>query len=227
MLQGIRNKIYDKWLGNRANDIISWIELAIMKRFHSKEIIKLLSKLIREDKPFLLKPYELFMVYSLAKRQIDLNGDYAEVGVFKGTTAKAICEAKGDKKLYLFDTFEGLPEPSKFDKNFKKQMFDSEVSYVMKKLSKYPNVFIYKGLFTDTAITIKDNNFSLVHLDVDLYQSTKDCLEFFYERMISGGIILSHDYDSSGVKKAFDEFFFNKSEKVIRLPLSQCMTIKG
>ena len=50
--------------------------------------------------------------------------------------------------------------------------------------------------------------FSFVHLDVDLYQSTKDGLAWFYPRLNRGGILISHDYSNAdGVRKAFDEFF--------------------
>ena len=45
--------------------------------------------------------------------------------------------------------------------------------------------------------------------------------------MQKGGIILSHDYSHlEGVRKAFDEFFKNKPEKILELPMTQCMVIK-
>ena len=86
-------------------------------------------------------------------------------------------------------------------------------------------VFYYKGLFQDTCGQVKDIKFSLVHLDVDLYKSTKDCLEFFYSRMEKGGIIFSHDYSTLGVKQAFDEFFKDKPNAVINLSTSQCIVV--
>ena len=66
-----------------------------------------------------------------------------------------------------------------------------------------------------------------VHLDVDLYKSTLDCLKFFYPRVNKGGIIISHDYPSvNGVKKAFDEFFKDKPEPIIRVSYNQCLIVK-
>jgi hypothetical protein len=66
-----------------------------------------------------------------------------------------------------------------------------------------------------------------VHFDVDLYESTKACLEFFYPRMIVGGVMLSHDYSLlAGVRKAVDEFLQDKPEKPIELPSTQCMIVK-
>jgi hypothetical protein len=138
-----------------------------------------------------------------------------------------MCEAKGDKHLHLFDTFGGLPSKADIDVRFTESMFIASVEAVRKRLGKYDNVHIYQGLFPGTAGPIKDVRFAFVHIDVDIYQSTKDCLEFFYERMTPGGVILSHDYPSSaGVRKAFDDFFADKKENIINLPLSQGMVVK-
>jgi hypothetical protein len=74
---------------------------------------------------------------------------------------------------------------------------------------------------------VKDRQFSLVNFDVDTYESTKKCLEFFYPRMNPGGVILSHDYITApGVQKAFDEFFVDKPEPVVETAGSQCIVIK-
>jgi len=226
MIQKINDKLCNTWIGRLINRLIIAFELKVMSYYHDKKVINLLKKIINEDKPFLLKPSELFLIYSFAKSQTYIDGDYAEVGVFKGATAKAICEAKENKHLRLFDTFEGLPQISKTDSKFKTKMFRSNYRKVKEKLSKYQKVFIYKGLFPETGISIQDKKFAFVHLDVDIYQSTKDCLEFFYNKMSKNGIIISHDYHAQGVKKAFDEFLKNKPEKVIELLMSQCMIIK-
>ena len=74
---------------------------------------------------------------------------------------------------------------------------------------------------------MQDRTFSLVNLDVDTYESTKQCLLFFYNRMSTGGIIISHDYlTAPGVQKAFDEFFSDKPEPVIETAGSQCLVVK-
>lgn len=95
-------------------------------------------------------------------------------------------------------------------------------------LKEYNKVYIYKGLFPATSDPIKDKKFSFVHLDVDTYMSTSNCLKFFYPRMERGGIIISHDYiNSEGVRNAFDEFFKDKMETVIELSGSQCLIAKS
>jgi hypothetical protein len=202
-------------------------EMRVMGYYHDKKTVRLMKQIMKEDRPFLLLPSELLMIHSLSKSQTVVPGDYAEVGVFKGATAKAICESKKKKHLHLFDTFEGLPKASKqLDKRYKSSMFRSNYGRVKKKLSKYKNVHLYKGLFPGTGDPVQDKKFAFVHLDVDLFESTKDSLEFFYPRMSKGGILLSHDYHAAGVKKAFNEFFKDRPEHVIPLPVSQCMITK-
>ena len=67
-----------------------------------------------------------------------------------------------------------------------------------------------------------------MHLDVDLYRSTLQCLEYFWPRVLPGGVLLSHDYSIlPGVKQAFTEFTERTPEKVIELPTTQCMLIKS
>lgn len=157
---------------------------------------------------------EAYQIFMLVKKTAKVGGDIAEVGVYKGGSAKVICEAKGNRSLHLFDTFEGLPDPWDFDA-------------VQNYLRTYSNVYFYKGLFPATAEPTKDKKFSFVHLDVDMYGSTLYCLVYFYPRMSHGGIIVSHDYSLiPGVRKAVDEFFEDKPEAVIELSGNQCLIVK-
>lgn len=124
-----------------------------------------------------------------------------------------IAEVKGNKKLHLFDTFEGMPEvDSSIDLHKKGDFQDTSIDSVKNYLSNYKDIYFYKGYFPASLAGTNCHTltFSFVNLDVDIYESTKSCLEFFYSRLNTGGIILSHDYRSiscPGVKKAIDEFF--------------------
>ncbi len=98
---------------------------------------------------------------------------------------------------------------------------------VQKLLADQRNVQYYPGLFPATAGAVAACRFSFVHLDVDLYESTRAALEFFYPLMSSGAIIISHDYViANGVRKAFDEFFEHKAETVLELTGNQCLVVK-
>ena len=88
-------------------------------------------------------------------------------------------------------------------------------------------VALRKGLFPDSAIGLEQMRFWFVHLGLDLYDSTAAALEWFWPRISSGGILLSHDYPLiDGVVQAFHEFFDGRPEPFIPLSGNQCMAVK-
>jgi len=185
---------------------------------------------IRKSGMMILDIPEAFQMVCGVMQTRKLKGNIAEVGTYKGGSAKLICETKANNtNFYIFDTFEGLPDQINIIDSiqFKNGDFEATLEAVKKYLKKYNNVHIHKGLFPATGEVIKDKKFSFVHLDVDLYKSTKDSIEFFYPRMLKGGIILSHDYITSpGVKMAIDEFFKDKIEPIIIMNGNQCLMVK-
>ena len=193
-------------------DNLLWAKWWVLTSFYQKQDFAYILGITKIDKVTTSNPIDLFNVYSCVKATKYLDGDIAEVGVYKGGSAKVITLSEKRRHIHLFDTFEGLPEVSKHDTKqlggtFCKGDFKSSFEVVNEYLKQH-NVTLYKGLFPKTAEPIKYKKFSFVYLDVDIYSSTKDALEFFLPRMVKGGIILSHDYPNShGVKKAFDEFY--------------------
>lgn len=170
---------------------------------------------------------EAYMIHAAVLRTAKIAGDIAEVGVFWGGTARVICEAKLDRPLHLFDTFEGLPEPGRIDSAFRKGEYACSLENVQSYLSAFSGVHFYPGFFPETAAPVTHRKFSFVHLDVDLYESTLKALEFFYPRMDPGAIVISHDYVVfPGVRNAFDEFFATKPEPVVELTGNQCLVVK-
>ncbi len=159
-----------------------------------------------------------YMLYQFAKMAACLpSGDVAQLGVYKGGTAKMIAECflNSNKKMFLFDTFEGLPPSSKSDGaqdealRKENEFVDVDFNEIQKIFDQYSFVTIKKGFFPETAESVKENKFSFVYLDADLYQSTKDGLDFFYPRMVPGGIIMLDDFGTPiwpGIQKAVTEF---------------------
>ncbi len=161
----------------------------------------------------------------------NIQGNVAEVGVFKGDFARIINEKFPDRKLYLFDTFEGFdPEEAKneiksgncdekFVVDFNAGMPD--VNYVIKKMP-YPNhCIIKKGFFPETAKDLEDR-FAFVSIDVDFEESIYNSMEYFYPRLNRGGFIFVHDYNNSflfGVKRAIKRYE-EKYGRVSKIPLS-------
>lgn len=188
-----------------------------------------LIKRIRTENKMLLQTNEAFQLHMLVKNTTKLDGGVAEVGCFMGGSSKIICEAKGNKEFNVFDTFDGLPELNAIDdaSQFQKGQYSASYEFVKKYLSNYPNVFLHKGYFPDTAGPIESKTFSFVHLDLDLYESTLASLKFFYPRLVKGGVLISHDYTTApGVQRAFEEFFCDKPEPIVEMSGTQCLIVK-
>jgi hypothetical protein len=167
-------------------------------------------------------------LYMAVRATTKIAGDIAEVGVYKGGSAKVISWAKGDRHLHLFDSFSSLPRSDGWDRvRTIPGRYLSDITTVKSYLTGFPNVHFHEGTFPGTAGPVERSIFSLVHLDVGSYESTADCLKFFYPRTNRGGAIISHDYSyRSEVKRAIDEFFSDKPEIVLGLPGYQGLTIK-
>ncbi len=218
--ENIRNWIRRKFVSTNR-DIVSYTHPIKTNGFN---IIKRISK----ENKILLYPHEAYQIYTIVKSLCEKRiCNLAEVGVCNGGSAKVICEAKSLSKLYLFDTFSGLPKPTKIDTLFKEGDYSSTQEEVGKYLTNYDNLRIISGLFPNSASEeIKKLKFMFVHLDVDLHDSMLNSLNFFYPRMERGGIIILHDYPAESIKKAITDFLNDKPEIVIELNGSQCMIIK-
>lgn len=215
------------WLERIGIGIVSRMQMSALRGHKNPETLKLIRQ-VRKERYSLVLTQELFIVHSLAKAQARLPGDFAEVGVFQGSTARLMCEVKGDRPLRLFDTFEGLPKSSDPDRNVHREhQYTCSMDSVRQYLGHYPNVSFHKGIFPESAVGVPEAKYAFAHFDVDLYEGTKACLEYFYPRMLPGGVMLSHDYSLlTGVEQAFHEFLADKPEWLVELPTTQCMVIK-
>ncbi len=195
-----------------------WLEMV-----KQKKVAKTLLQIERKFKDRNRFYHIWFTLHHISKQNIP--GYLAEVGVFKGETAKIIHHQLPDRKLYLFDSFEGLPKQvirEDCDGTVRPQTVNFEQTdkqQVEKYIRGNENVIILEGIFPDTAQDITDKQFAFVHLDADLYQSTLDGLQFFYPKLSAGGSILVHDYNHNweGVIKAVDEFEKTIPEQFIPL----------
>ncbi|HVU87181.1 MAG TPA: TylF/MycF/NovP-related O-methyltransferase [Pirellulales bacterium] len=206
---------------------VSRLELMGLSSHKDRDVVRLIRR-TRRERRWLLTSNEAFIVYSLARAQAKRDAALAEVGTYQGGSARMICEAKGDRPLHVFDTFEGLPPAASQDGHVHRQnQYACSLESVKSYLSGYKNVSFYKGIFPDTSGPVENLRFSFAHFDVDLYEGTLACLEFFYPRMLPGGVMLSHDYSIlSGVREAFAEFLQDKPEPLVELPTTQCMVVK-
>ncbi|MBI5328273.1 MAG: hypothetical protein HZB80_08300 [Deltaproteobacteria bacterium] len=127
-----------------------------------------------------------FMLYQYAKSVSCMSGDVAEIGVYKGGTARLLARTlqPSEKKIHLFDTFSGMPATDNVKDYHRKGDFgDTCMEKVSELLKDCSNVLFYQGLFPDTAKPVAEKSFCLVHVYVDIYRSVIDCCEFFYPRL--------------------------------------------
>jgi hypothetical protein len=205
-------------------NIVAWVDFAMLGGHKDAETLACLRR-VRRDRESLLSGNEAFMVHSVARAQSALDGVMAEVGVYEGCSARLISEASAGRPLHLFDTFEGLPAPGAQETGHLRQnQYCSGLERVKTYLGDRPDVHFHRGLFPATASGLEDLRFSFVHLDVDLKSSTRDCLEFFYPRLVAGGAIMTHDYSYlDGVREAFGDFGHGRPMQLIELPTSQAI----
>lgn len=144
-----------------------------------------------------------------------IEGALAELGTYRGDFAWQLNERFPERRLYLFDTFDGFDER---DIRVEREVSSSRAAAhdfsntrardVLARMPYEDQVVIRKGFFPETAQGLEER-FALVSIDVDLYAPTLAGLEYFYPRLVRGGAILLHDYNSlqfDGVRKAVEEY---------------------
>ncbi len=168
----------------------------------------------------------------LLKLALPLAGDMVECGVYKGMSAYLMCQAlQGtDRRVHLFDSFEGLSVPGALDGDYWVLGALSVPEDALRQtLAGFDNYRVYRGWIPQRFSEVAQQRFSFIHIDVDLYRPTLDSLKFLYPLTVSGGIILMDDYGfitCPGAKRAADEFFAHKPEPILMLTTGQALVVK-
>ncbi|HEY0433310.1 MAG TPA: TylF/MycF/NovP-related O-methyltransferase [Chitinophagaceae bacterium] len=150
--------------------------------------------------------------FEINKKQLE--GNAAELGVYKGKFARYINSFLPGRKLYLFDTFEGFDprdvsgEQKQNLSSASQDFSDTSVAGVLRQMPFPDQCIPVKGFFPESAAHIEDR-FVLVSLDADLYHPIYAGLQYFYPRLVAGGYILVHDFNNDsykGARKAVEQF---------------------
>lgn len=162
----------------------------------------------------------------------DIIGDFVECGVWRGgicmLAAYTYLDNDDIRPIHLFDTFKGMTRPCELDRKFfsddlaiKKWEESKNCSYNSwcyaslddvqnnMKRTKYPEdkVHYYVGCATKTTKTF-NKNISLLRLDVDFYNATKECMNNLYPLLSEGGYLIIDDFGVwEGANKAIKEYF--------------------
>jgi hypothetical protein len=171
-------------------------------------------------------------------------GAFVECGVWRGGSMMAAAMTLvrlgvTDRDLYLCDTFGGMPEPSQEDVESPYDGYDPHKRWLRKrrddKTNKwnlvsteavrgrvestgYPGerIHLVKGMVEDTLPEQAPEEIAILRLDTDWYASTKHELEHLYPRLSEGGVLIVDDYGHyEGARRAVDEYFENRGEKVL------------
>ena len=167
-----------------------------------------------------------------------IKGDFVECGVYKGGTAALLSRFLGDSnQLWLYDSFEGMPDTNVKDGEMAKAYIGEgaveleHVMNVMQRLGKnLDRVLIKKGWFSHTFIEAGPKSIALLHCDADWYESVLSVLNKFYDAVSDGGVIILDDFGYwEGCREAFYEFCRAKNLKplVERVSTDQLYWVKG
>jgi hypothetical protein len=176
-----------------------------------------------------------YVVSQLVRSLKYVPGDIAECGVYNGATAyfmaKATREAGVSRSVHLFDSFSGLSRPAAEDGTYWHEgALAIPEATARQNLASFPGVTFYAGWIPERFPEIANREFAFVHIDVDLYEPTRDSMQFFYSRVSRGGMIVCDDYGFTtcpGARKALLEFMSDKPEEIIELPTGQGLIVRG
>jgi O-methyltransferase len=182
----------------------------------------------------LVSPERCWILLQVMRQALALPGHFAEFGVFRGGTAllaaEVLRDAHDNRPLHLFDSFAGMPTTSTGEP-FAKGDFGQTSEAAVRDLvaPAGANATIHAGYIPDTFRDAGISQLAYAHVDVDLYQSVVDCIEFVYPRLVAGGILIFDDYgfpSCTRAREAVDKAFATLPENPIYLPTGQAMVIK-
>lgn len=168
----------------------------------------------------LVTPLKLFFLHELTDRlgRLGIEGDIVECGVYRGGSAAvlgwAMMRLAQPRKLWLFDSFGGMPPAGEHDGEFSHRLQGRYVGSrqqtrdILTRVGVPPDRFeIVEGLYEEVYPALDPPPTALLHVDCDLYESVKLSLEKFFPVLAEGGYVVLNDYGIyKGAKEATDEF---------------------
>jgi len=169
---------------------------------------------------------------------LGLEGSLVECGVYEGLYAVTALGTLGtsiapDRNFYLYDTFQGLDDryASELEKRLSGPGFavDGLEAQVRKRFATWDNVHVVAGTVPDVLTETAPDRVAFLHLDMNCAEAEIAALEFFYDRIPEGGVILLDDYGRSEYEPMFDAYqawFGAHSQRILELPTGQGLIIK-
>jgi O-methyltransferase len=154
----------------------------------------------------LVDPLRCFELWTLVRQSQKLDkGALLEVGTWRGGSGCIIAKAADlcgiAERVYLCDGFQGVVKAGAMDARYKggeHRATKADVEAAVRRMNLF-NVDVLSGIFPEeSGASIRDLQFRLVHLDLKVYQSTKDAFEWVWPRLVLGGCIVFNDYGTYG-----------------------------
>ncbi|HZM89097.1 MAG TPA: TylF/MycF/NovP-related O-methyltransferase [Blastocatellia bacterium] len=183
----------------------------------------------------IVSPDRCYVLYTLLKQALNIDGDVIECGVYKGGTAsiiaRVIAESAVSKKLYLFDTFSGMPETDEERGDVPPSDFADTTAEDVERFLNEPGItVIKKGIIPETFVGLESLRFAFAHIDVVIYKSVIDSLVFIWPRLLRGGFIVLDDYGfacCADSRRAVDKFFSSSKTYPLCLPTGQAVIFRN
>jgi O-methyltransferase len=170
-----------------------------------------------------------------------LDGDFVECGVNRGGLARAIVDYVGferlNKNFYLIDTFSGLVSAYLSQEEIEKGIpstysyyNDNSAELVRKTFAPFKNVNIVQGIVPDVLPSLPITRVAFLSLDMNCTMPEISAAEFFWQRMVAGGVMVLDDYGNPQhceQQKAFDRFARDRGVQVLALPTGQGIVFKS
>lgn len=192
---------------------------------------------VKDAGPMALTADRAYLLYELALALGPLPGEVAECGVYTGGSAHllalALEAAAPGTSLHLFDSFEGMPEAADPVRDYHSpgDFSDTSETSVRRRLAAFASPQFHVGFMPGTFEEVAGvDAYSLVHVDVDIYDSVRACCEWFWPRLTPGGTMVFDDYGfypyRLAARVAVDEFFAGRQERPIALPTGQGLVLR-
>ena len=161
----------------------------------------------------------------------NLDGDFVDCGggfgYFMSSIYKYLNFENLNKKYYMFDSFSGTsPE---FDSTNHFTKYGSWYSDIIKNHNSKKNLEIIQGYLPHTLSKVKIDKISFLSIDLNSYKPEIECMNFLWDRIIKGGIIVLDDYAFPGCESQFlnhNEFIKTKDKEILTLPTGQGLIVK-
>lgn len=179
------------------------------------------------QKHTLVDKYRCYELWTLVEQTQKIGGSIIEIGVWRGGTGALIARKAKlcgiTEPVYLCDTFTGVVKASPKDHAYRGGEHSNTSRQIVETLIfenlKLDNVKILEGIFPDqTAQIIEQKSFGFCHIDVDVYQSAKDIIDWIWDKMVVGGIVVYDDYGfmgCDGITRYVEEQRLNKDRLLI------------